>query len=285
MVGTDATEQRACDPAECHLGLSLNQIGGGAMEWRGVLLAALALAACGQTPPPPPAAVDAVTVALATVAPATGSRTVEITGTVRLKRETQLGFSTAGRIAAIDVLEGQRVVPGPDAGAARPDRARRGDGVGARRGGADRSRPRAHGRLARPWLGDADPDGERRGGRRRGAVAGRRNQLRCAARADRRAGRRDHSAPRRRAGPDRRRRNAGADARRGRQRLCPAAAGQRHRRWRASISVRRRRSCSRRCRRCRSPPPSARSPRAATTGPGRSRSNCACRRSPGCGRD
>jgi RND family efflux transporter MFP subunit len=82
------------------------------MQWRGGLLTALALAACSPKVSPPPAAVDAVTVALATAAPASASTMLDVTGTVRLKRETQLGFSTAGRIAAIAVLEGQTVVPG-----------------------------------------------------------------------------------------------------------------------------------------------------------------------------
>lgn len=75
------------------------------------ILTVLALAACSEPVAPPPAE-EAVAVALATVVPASGSAGIGITGTVRLKRETQLGFSTAGRIAAIEVLEGQRVGAG-----------------------------------------------------------------------------------------------------------------------------------------------------------------------------
>lgn len=75
------------------------------------ILTMLALAACSRTAAPPPAE-EAVAVVLATAVPASGSAGIGITGTVRLKRETQLGFSTAGRIAAIEVLEGQRVGAG-----------------------------------------------------------------------------------------------------------------------------------------------------------------------------
>ncbi|QXQ06802.1 efflux RND transporter periplasmic adaptor subunit [Sphingosinicellaceae bacterium] len=74
--------------------------------------AVVALAACSKSAPTPPARVEVVTIALATVVPASGSGTLGITGTVRLKRETQLGFSTAGRVAAINVLEGDRVGAG-----------------------------------------------------------------------------------------------------------------------------------------------------------------------------
>ncbi len=71
--------------------------------------AALALASCGKDAPPPAPAVERVAVALATAGSASGSATLAVTGTVRLKRETALGFSTAGRIQSITVLEGQRV--------------------------------------------------------------------------------------------------------------------------------------------------------------------------------
>lgn len=73
---------------------------------------ALALAACSKTAAPPPVTSEAIPITLATAAPAAGSDGLSVTGTVRLKRETQLGFSTAGRIAAIEVLEGQSVRPG-----------------------------------------------------------------------------------------------------------------------------------------------------------------------------
>ncbi len=75
------------------------------------IIGALLLAGCARSTPPVPAA-DVVTIALAIVAPAAGAAGTTGTGTVRLKRETALGFSTAGRIAAIGVLEGQRVGAG-----------------------------------------------------------------------------------------------------------------------------------------------------------------------------
>jgi len=76
------------------------------------MAAALALAACGTDAPPVAPPVEQIAISLATAVPASGSDTVGVTGTVRLKRETALGFSTAGRIAAINVLEGQRVGAG-----------------------------------------------------------------------------------------------------------------------------------------------------------------------------
>ncbi len=74
--------------------------------------AALAVAACGKQAPPAAPVADIITVKLVTAEPAAGGGTLSLTGTVRLKRETLLGFSTAGRIAAIAVLEGQRVGAG-----------------------------------------------------------------------------------------------------------------------------------------------------------------------------
>lgn len=76
------------------------------------LAAALALAACGKSGPPPVVTPERIPIALATAAPASRNDSLSVTGTVRLKRETQLGFSTPGRIAAITVLEGQRVAAG-----------------------------------------------------------------------------------------------------------------------------------------------------------------------------
>ena len=74
-------------------------------------LAAVVLAACSKPIAPPPAEAP-IAVTLAVVEPATASGTLQVTGTVRLKRETLLGFNTPGRIAAITVLEGQRVSAG-----------------------------------------------------------------------------------------------------------------------------------------------------------------------------
>ena len=72
----------------------------------------VALAACAKDAPPPPVKPETVTVALAAAVPASGGGSLDATGTVRLKRETQLGFNTPGRIAAIAVLEGQSVRAG-----------------------------------------------------------------------------------------------------------------------------------------------------------------------------
>ena len=76
------------------------------------MAALLALAACSKDAPPPPPKAETVTVALVEAVPARGGGTLLATGTVRLKRETQLGFNTGGRIAAISVLEGQSVRAG-----------------------------------------------------------------------------------------------------------------------------------------------------------------------------
>jgi RND family efflux transporter MFP subunit len=78
-----------------------------------LLLAAFVLAGCsGEAPPPPVVAEAPVPVALAVAVPAGGGSSLVISGTVRLKRETPLGFNTPGRIAAINVREGDRVGQG-----------------------------------------------------------------------------------------------------------------------------------------------------------------------------
>ncbi len=70
------------------------------------------LASCGK-PATVPAAVEApISVKLAEALPASGGETLAISGTVRLKRETPLGFNTGGRIAAITVREGDSVGAG-----------------------------------------------------------------------------------------------------------------------------------------------------------------------------
>lgn len=74
-------------------------------------LAAMLLAGCSR-PVAAPIVEAPIAVSLATVEPASGTGSLQVTGTVRLKRETQLGFNTAGRIAAISVLEGQGVRAG-----------------------------------------------------------------------------------------------------------------------------------------------------------------------------
>ena len=79
---------------------------------RAVIGGALLVAACGADTAAPPAAPAPIPVRLAVAVPASGNADLGITGTVRLKRETPLGFNTPGRIAAISVLEGQRVAAG-----------------------------------------------------------------------------------------------------------------------------------------------------------------------------
>ncbi len=76
-----------------------------------MVVGVVALAACGQSRPP---AIpdDRIVIALAAAEPAGGGSDLTVTGTVRIKRETQLGFSTAGRIAAISAREGDRVAAG-----------------------------------------------------------------------------------------------------------------------------------------------------------------------------
>jgi len=73
---------------------------------------ALFVAACGAETAAPPAAPAPLPIRIAVAVPASGNTDLGITGTVRLKRETQLGFNTPGRIAAISVLEGQSVGQG-----------------------------------------------------------------------------------------------------------------------------------------------------------------------------
>lgn len=73
---------------------------------------ALVLAACGRSAPPPAAPPEAIPVTLALSVPAAGVGGIATTGTVRLKRETGLAFNTGGRIAAVDVREGEIVRSG-----------------------------------------------------------------------------------------------------------------------------------------------------------------------------
>ena len=82
------------------------------MRGTGLALAVLLLTACGKDATPAVKPADSIAVTLATAAPAGGTASLSITGTVRLKRETLLGFSSAGRIAAISVREGDRVRAG-----------------------------------------------------------------------------------------------------------------------------------------------------------------------------
>ncbi len=83
-------------------------------SWPSILIVAVsvALAGCRGGAAPVPAAESRLTVSVAQAVPAQGTGSIAITGTVRLKRETTLAFSTAGRIAAITVREGDSVRAG-----------------------------------------------------------------------------------------------------------------------------------------------------------------------------
>ncbi|QMW23667.1 efflux RND transporter periplasmic adaptor subunit [Sandaracinobacteroides saxicola] len=77
----------------------------------GVMGSVLLLAACGSEPPPAPVP-EAVPVTLMTVGPREGAGALEVVGTVRLKRETPLAFTSAGQVRGITVREGDRVAAG-----------------------------------------------------------------------------------------------------------------------------------------------------------------------------
>jgi RND family efflux transporter MFP subunit len=78
-----------------------------------VLCGAVLLAGCSADEvAPAPVAETPVPVSLAAASPAGGESSLVVSGTVRLKRETPLSFNTPGRIAAINVLEGDSVGKG-----------------------------------------------------------------------------------------------------------------------------------------------------------------------------
>lgn len=83
-----------------------------AMPAAGLVALAVMLAACSKTAPPPLAAESPIPVSLVAAVAANGQSSLDVSGTVRLKRETALGFNTAGRIAAILVNEGDTVIRG-----------------------------------------------------------------------------------------------------------------------------------------------------------------------------
>ena len=80
-----------------------------AVAWMGLTLL---LSACGDSEPAAPATAPAQPVRVVAVQPVSGSAELDVAGTVRLKRETPLAFNSPGRIAAIDVREGDRVAAG-----------------------------------------------------------------------------------------------------------------------------------------------------------------------------
>jgi RND family efflux transporter MFP subunit len=75
------------------------------------VLATCLLAACGQQPAAPPAAAPPQ-VRVAQINGVAVPVTINATGTVGWRRETTLGFTSAGRIAAMRVDEGDSVRPG-----------------------------------------------------------------------------------------------------------------------------------------------------------------------------
>lgn len=83
-----------------------------ASNFGAVLLLAALLASCSSEAPPKPAVAAALPVRTATARPVNGAAELLVSGTVRLQRETPLAFNTPGRIAAITVSEGDRVVAG-----------------------------------------------------------------------------------------------------------------------------------------------------------------------------
>jgi len=74
----------------------------------------LCVAGCSSEPKSAtvPLAAAPLTVRVAEVVVANGQDSVSGTGTVRFRRETQLGFNTGGRLQRLTVREGDRVVPG-----------------------------------------------------------------------------------------------------------------------------------------------------------------------------
>lgn len=81
-------------------------------RWLAVGLAVAALAACGRAKPPAPAPDPVPEVRIALVSGTTRAAEIEGVGTVALRREASLGFTSAGRIARISVNEGDRVRAG-----------------------------------------------------------------------------------------------------------------------------------------------------------------------------
>ncbi len=111
------------------------------------------LAACSAAAPPPPVEPTLIPVAVATVVPARGDASLLVTGTVRLKRETALGFNAAGRIAAINVREGDSVASGQVL--ARLDPTSLSAAAASARAEADRARAdyrRLSGLFAKGWV-------------------------------------------------------------------------------------------------------------------------------------
>ena len=87
------------------------RLGRNAMAWMLAPLLAALLTACGSEPPPPPAAAPPAVTAIS-VGADNGAAPVLLTGTVRARREAALAFPVAGRVAQLNVDEGDQVRAG-----------------------------------------------------------------------------------------------------------------------------------------------------------------------------
>ena len=83
--------------------------GRAANTWLAIVIGA-AIPACSSAVSPRPVTTEvAIPVTIAVAVPASSGSSLDVSGTVRLKRETPLGFNSPGRIAAVTVREGDRV--------------------------------------------------------------------------------------------------------------------------------------------------------------------------------
>ena len=81
------------------------------MRCRGLVFLLLTLAACGKEAPPP-AATAPIEVRVATVGAQLQPDRIDVAGTVALRRESPLGFTSAGRLTTLSVNEGDSVAAG-----------------------------------------------------------------------------------------------------------------------------------------------------------------------------
>jgi RND family efflux transporter MFP subunit len=82
------------------------------MRWFAAANLVFALASCGPAPVPAPKEVQIIDVSIAPVGSTTDTQYIRGSGTVRLRQETLLAFTTAGRVARITVNAGERVRKG-----------------------------------------------------------------------------------------------------------------------------------------------------------------------------
>ncbi len=73
------------------------------------LMGSLVLFACGAPPPEEKKSGDPIPAGIAQVQTASENEVISAAGTVRLRRETELGFTTAGQVASVRYEEGDRV--------------------------------------------------------------------------------------------------------------------------------------------------------------------------------